>query len=162
MLIIESERKDNTVKSIQSTKQSQSLAMAILVALCVLGFTGCSSSNKDKSNRVDTIRVVPQRNGSAVDLEASAIFDIMKRCSFTDEQVFYHGMALRDALKNHGGAYIYVSERQAEAVLRVDGESVQIYSLSNGYFVYDVKSGSFALGPQGGNSSAGSGKPAPR
>jgi hypothetical protein len=162
MLIIESERKDNTVKSIQSTKQSPSLAMAILVALCLLGFMGCSSSSEDKSNSVDTIRVVPRRNGSAVALDAAAIFGIMKRCSFTDQQVYFHGMALRDALKNHGGAYIYVGEKKAEAVLKVDGENVLIYSLSNGYFVYDVKSGSFALGAQGGDSSEDSGRPAPR
>ncbi len=135
MPIIESKRKDNTVKSIQSTKQSQFLAMAILVALCLLGFMGCSSNGKDKADRVDTIRIVPRRNGSAVALDAPAILDVMKRCGFSDQQVYFHGMALRDALKNHGGAYIYVGEKKAEAVLKVDRESVLIYSLSNGYFV---------------------------
>ncbi len=136
--------------------------MAIMVALCLLGLMGCSSSSKDKSDRVEKIRIVPQRNGNAVDLDAPAIFDIMKRCGFTDQQVYFHGMALRDALKNHGGAYIYVGERKAEVVLKVNGESVWIFSLSNGYFVYDVKSGSFTLGPQGGDSSTRTGMPAPR
>ncbi len=162
MLIIKSERKDSAVKSIQSTKQSLSLVMTILVALCSLGLMGCSSSDKGNADRVDKVRIVPQRNGNAIALDAPAVFEIMKRCGFTDQQVYFHGMALRDALKNHGGAYIYVGERKAEVVLKVNGESVWIYSLSNGYFVYDVKSGSFTLGPQGRDSSADSQMPTPR
>lgn len=112
----------------------------------MFGIMGCSTSKPEETSSRDDITVVPKRSGNAVELNANAVFSIMKRCGFTDEQVYYHGTALRDALKNYGGACIYVGKGNAEVLLRVQGEEVQGVSQSYGYFVYDVKAGQFKLG----------------
>ena len=112
----------------------------------MFGVIGCSTSAPEETSGVDQIRVVPKRSGNAVELSATAIYAIMSRCGFTEEQVYFQGTALRDALKNYGGACIYVEEDNAEVLLRVQGEEVQGVSQSYGYFVYDVKAEYFKLG----------------
>ncbi|MCF7973847.1 MAG: hypothetical protein K9N55_08535 [Phycisphaerae bacterium] len=107
---------------------------------------GCSRSAPEETTGIDEISIVPKRSGNAVELNANAVYSIMKRCGFTDEQVYYHGTALKEALKNYGGACIYVGKGNAEVLLRVQGEEVQGVSQSYGYFVYDVKASDFKLG----------------
>jgi hypothetical protein len=118
----------------------------LLVGLFMLGVMGCSPSKPEETTNIDDITIVPKRSGNAVELNARAVFSIMKRCGFTDEQVYYHGTALREALRSYGGACIYVGKGNAEVLLRVQGEEVQGVSQSYGYFVYDVKAGEFKLG----------------
>ncbi len=130
----------------KSTQRTHYLAHILLVGLCVFGVIGCSRSKPDETADVDQIRIVPKRSGNAVELDAGAIFAIMKRCGFTDQQVYFQGTALRDALKNYGGACIFVGEDNAEVLLRVQGEDVQGVSQTYGYFVYDVKADYFRLG----------------
>ena len=112
----------------------------------MVGIMGCSPSKPEETTGIDEITIVPKRSGNAVELNAKGVFSIMKRCGFTDEQVYYHGTALREALKNYGGACIYVGKGNAEVLLRVQGEEVQGVSQSYGYFVYDVKASEFKLG----------------
>lgn len=132
--------------SMKTKPQYQHIARILLVGLCVFGIIGCSSHSPKEKTGVDEIRIVPKRSGNAVELNATAIFAIMKRCGFTDEQIYFQGTALRDALKNFGGACIFVGEGNAEVLLRVQGEEVQGVSQSYGYFVYDVKADYFRLG----------------
>ena len=135
----------------------------LLVGLCMLGVIGCSRSSSTETTGVDQIRIVPKRSGNAVELSAGAIYAIMTRCGFTEEQIYFQGTALRDALKNYGGACIFVDEDKAEVLLRVQGEEVQGVSQSYGYFVYDVKADYFKLGGAPGGPTANQGKaPAPR
>ena len=130
----------------KSTQRTQYLAHIFLVGLCVFGVIGCSRSTPEETAGADQIRIEPKRSGNAVELNAGAIFAIMKRCGFTDQQVYFQGTALRDALKNYGGACIFVGENNAEVLLRVQGEDVQGVSQTYGYFVYDVKGDYFRLG----------------
>lgn len=118
----------------------------LVIGFCLLGVLGCSRSTSDEAADVDQIRIVPRRSGNAVELSAEAVYAIMNRCGFTDQQIYFQGTALRDALKNYGGACIFLDKEQAEVLLRVLGEEVQGVSQSYGYFVYDVKGERFKLG----------------
>ena len=130
----------------KSTRRTQHLAQVLLVGLCVFGMIGCSQSEPEETSGVDQIRIVPKRSGSAMELDATAVYAIMSRCGFTAEQIYFQGTALRDALKNYGGACIFVGKDHAEVLLRVQAENVQGVSQSYGYFVYDVKANYFTLG----------------
>jgi len=145
------------------SKRHQHVAWILLVGLCVFGIIGCSPAEPEETG-IGEIRIVPKRSGNAVELNAAAIFAIMKRCAFTDQQVYFHGTALRDALKSYGGACIYVGEGEgnAEVLLRVQGEEVQGISQSYGYFVYDVKGDYFKFGAAGSQTQAPKAAVAPR
>lgn len=144
----------------KSTQRTQYLAQVLLVGLCVFGVIGCSRSATEEDAGADQIRIVAKRSGNAVELSAGAIFAIMTRCGFTDQQVYYQGTALRDALKNHGGACIFVGEDNAEVLLRVQGEIIQGISKTYGYFEYDVKADYFKLGASPQSQSVNQGKAA--
>jgi hypothetical protein len=149
----------------RSTQRSQRLAQVLLVGLCVFGVMGCSRSVPEETSGsgADQIRIVPKRSGNAVELNATAIYAIMSRCGFTEEQIYFQGTALRDALKNYGGACIFLGKDRAEVLLRVKGEEVQGVSQSYGYFVYDVKANYFTLGAPSGSPSVNRAQaPAPR
>jgi hypothetical protein len=128
------------------TRRTQHLAQVLLFGLCAFGLMGCSGSAPEDTSGADHIRIVPKRSGNAIELDAKAVFAIMSRCGFTEEQIYFQGTALRDALKNYGGACIFVGKDHAEVLLRVQGENVQGVSQSYGYFVYDVKANYFTLG----------------
>ncbi len=148
----------------KSIRRTQHIAQILLVGLCVFGVIGCSRSAHEATSGVDQIRVVPKRSGNAIELDATGVCAIMSRCGFSSEQIYFQGTALRDALKNYGGACIYLGEDHAEVLLRVQGELVQGVSQSYGYFVYDVKANYFTLGAPHESQTANDErkKPAPR
>ena len=132
----------------KSFERFKRVVTVLLIGFCVFGVVGCSGSRSasDEAADVDQIRIVPRRSGNAVELSAQGVYAIMNRCGFTDQQIYFQGTALRDALKNYGGAVIFVDKEDAEVLLRVLGEEVQGVSQSYGYFVYDVKGERFKLG----------------
>lgn len=136
------------MKPMISNMQCQTLVKSLLVGLCILGVIGCPRSTQTPDNRklgVNDIKIVPQQNGSAIELNAAAVYDIMSRCGFTDQQIYFHGTALRDALKNYGRAVIFIGDK-AEVLLSVYGEEVRGISMTYSYFVYDAKACTFKLG----------------
>ena len=147
----------------KSIRRTQHIAQILLVGLCVFGVIGCSQSASEETSGVDEIRIVHKRSGNAMELDGTAVYAIMSRCGFSEEQIYFHGTALRDALKNYGGACIFWGEDHAEVLLRVQGEKVQGVSQSYGYFVYDAKANYFTLGGPADSPTVNQAKmPAPR
>lgn len=140
------------------------LTVAIRVALLVpLAFTlaGCraqpaewselgrqSSPDRTRNNRGRVLLIEPLSNREVADLHPDDVVRITRRIGFTDQQILDLGMDLYEALLLSGAARV-MYKGKVEALLRVQGDHVLIYSGSRGSHVYNLTYGQFRIGPSG-------------
>jgi hypothetical protein len=103
--------------------------------LLTFGQGGCAL------RRGEGIQVIPKSSsGGVLQLSADDVVAVMRRAGFTNEQIWEHGTAVRDGLAQAGAVFIKVNNK-IEAMFVVKDENIQIYTLSRGYFVYNINSG---------------------
>ncbi len=107
---------------------------------------GISTSRKSRSR--STLRIEPVSSQEIADLSPDDVVRIAKRIGFTDQQILDLGPDLHNALLLSGAARVRYKD-QVEALLRVQGDHVLIYSRSRGSHVYNLTRGDFRIGPSG-------------
>ena len=118
----------------------------VLSSLLVLDLTGCGLISRRHQDNGTEVKVVAMANNTgALALTADDIVTIMRECGFTDQQIYYNGGDLREALLNMGGAKISIGNR-VEAMFKVQSSLVWI-ACTRGTMLYDAKSGRMQLGP---------------
>ena len=89
----------------------------------------------------EDIQVIPKSNsGGVLNLSGDDVVAIMRQAGFTNEQILAHCAAVRDGLAQSGAIFIKIGKK-VEAIFVIKGENIQIYTLSRGYFVYNINSG---------------------
>lgn len=124
------------VKSIGYHSRSSITIILVLVALLIVGMTGCARSSRG-------IRVVPLSNRHVLNLSPDEVVEVMRRAGFSDNQILEYGMDMRNGLAESGAVQIKIGQK-VEAVFAInlsEGNCVYISTRLRGNFIYDVDSG---------------------
>ena len=105
-------------------------ALAMLLAVILGG--GCARS----------MRVIPLGSQTVAALTAEDVARVMRRAGFSDDQILEMGTDVRNALSTTGAAKVRVGKK-VEAILAINGHSVQATSRRRGSFTYDFRNGRF-------------------
>ncbi len=144
-------------------RQRYILAVAIRATLVIplaWVLTGCRARpvewpelGQEKSSvrarGTSALRIEPVSSREVADLTPDDMVQITRRIGFTDQQILDLGPNLRSALLLSGAARVIYKDK-VEAVLRIQGEYVLIYSSSRGSHMYNLARGGFGvIGPAG-------------
>jgi len=122
----------------------------LLLVPLALEMTGCKAQPaewpelRQEGGKKRAVRIEAQTNREVADLHPDDVVSIARRIGFTDEQILNLGTNLHDALLVSGAAWILVGEEK-EALLRIQGKYVLIYSASRGSFSYDLSRHDFGF-----------------
>lgn len=104
-------------------------------------------SGRTAPRRDNALRIEPLSSQEVADLSPDDIVLVARRIGFTDQQILDLGPDLHNALLLSGAARV-VYKQQVEALLRVQGDYLLIYSNSRGYHMYNLSSRGFnVIGP---------------
>lgn len=127
-------------------KKANAIILLLLLGFLASGAIGCGNINWPHIGRKRTgFQVVPLSSRDVVDLNADDIVRIMRRAGFSDMQILELGTDLRNGLLLSGAAQIKVNKK-VEAIFAARGDYVYITTRLRGNFIYDVKTGRFAVG----------------
>lgn len=108
---------------------------------------GADGAATPRSRRT-ALRIEPLSSQEVADLTPDDVVRISKRIGFTDQQILDLGPDLYNALLLSGAARVVIRDR-VEALLRVQGDHVLIYSNTRGSHVYNLARGGWGVGPSG-------------
>ena len=106
------------------------LARAAVLA-AGLTLAGCAST--DRSIALSEEAVTPMTVGESRDVSADELAEALLRAGLTREHILQHGVDIRNALANSGGARVRITNL-VEAMLAIHGDRLYVVSRTRGTF----------------------------
>ncbi len=121
----------------------------LLLVPLALEMTGCKAQPAEwpelrHEGEKRVIQIEPKSNREVADLHPDDVVRVARKIGLTDEQILSLGTDLHNAMLLSGAAYVLVGDEK-EALLRVQGKYVLIYSASRGSFSYDLSRSDFGF-----------------
>lgn len=116
--------------------QSRSaLTKLVAVVLIPLLLGACASTDRGIALAEET--VTPMTVGDSADVPADQLVSAMLRAGFSREEILTHGVAVRRALAESGGARVR-SGNMVAAMMAIHGRKLYIVSRTRGTFTVDL------------------------
>jgi hypothetical protein len=106
----------------------------LVVALPIL-LVACASTDRGVALAQEV--VTPMTVGDSADVPAEQLVDAMLRAGFQRGEILRHGLAVRNALAESGGARIR-SGNIVEALMAIHGKRLYVVSRTRGTFVVEL------------------------
>ena len=100
----------------------------------------CSKKKNDDSQQQNNIQVVSVPNQDVIVLDADQTVEILKKAGFSDSQIKQHGSSIREGLAKSGAVRILI-DNVVEAGFAARGDQIYVSTRSNGYYIYNIKTG---------------------
>jgi hypothetical protein len=123
-----------TVRSFRTGFRRGLLNTFVVLTLPVL-LAACASTDRGVA-LADEI-VTPMTVGDSADVPAEQLADAMLRAGFQRDEILRHGLAVRNALAESGGARIR-SGNIVEALMAIHGKRLYVVSRTRGTFIVEL------------------------